>query len=257
MIVQGYRLLSPEWDRAAFRAPAPKICVASWLVDVGRSYGVPEEQLVHIPMGLDHELFAVRNPPRERAIDVAMLYHPFKQKGWDIGFQVLAELAGQRPDLRAVVFSMAGPPPEDLPAGVELMLDLDQRELADEVYNATRVFVQPSHHEGFGLTAIEAMACGAALVTTDCGGSRDYAVHGSTAHVVPAGDVAGLVSAVSTLLDDERERCALAAAGSRLVQQFDWDRSGALLEEFLQRYIADPEGYQQPPGEDRSEEYAL
>lgn len=256
VIVQGFRLIGPKMDRAAFRTPTPKICVASWLVEVGRSYGVPEDQLVHIPMGLDHKLFAVRTPLHERTFDVAMLYHPSAEKGWDTARQVLEALSRRR-KLHAVVFSLAGPPPAKLPDGVELVLGLDQQRLADQVYNAARVFVQASRHEGFGLTAVEAMACGAALVTTDCGGSRDYAVPGETACVVRAGDAVGLTDRVEVLLDDSARRRALAATGACYVKRFDWNRSGELLEAFLERYIADPEHFQQPPGENRSAEYSL
>ena len=255
--VQGFRLTGPIWDRANFRSPGPKICVATWLLDVGRSYGVPEEQLVHVPMGLDHALFAVRVPQPQRTIDVAMLYHPSREKGWDVGRAVLEELTRRRPGITVTVFSMAGMPSAPLPAGVRVLLDLEQRELADAVYNATRVFVQASHHEGFGLTALEAMACGAALVTTDCGGSRDYARPDETALVVPAGDVAGLADSVEALLDDADRRGALAAAGARAAMRYDWECSAELLEAFLERYVADPEAFQQPLGEDRSEEYRL
>lgn len=255
--VQGFRLSAPWADRAAFQGVGPKVLVAGWLVEVGRCYSVPEEQLVHVPMGMDHELFAVRTPLLDREIDVAMLYHPSREKGWDVGLRVLQELVRRRPGVRIVLFTLAAAPPEPLPDGVRLVRGLEQRPLADEVYNAARVFVQTSRHEGFGLTPIEAMACGAALVTTDCGGSRDYAFPGETAIVVPAGDVEGLVAGVEALLDDTDERLALATAGERFVRAFDWDRSAELLEAFLERYIADPPYYQGPSGEDRSEEYTL
>lgn len=255
--VQGFRLTGAWMDRTTFHGVGPKICVATWLLDVGRSYGVPEEQLVHVPMGLDHELFADRTPQSGRTIDVAMLHHPSREKGWDVGRAVLGELRRRRPGLRATVFTMARVPSEPLPDGVQMLVDLEQRELADDVYNASRVFVQTSHHEGFGLTALEAMACGAALVTTDCGGSRDYARPDETAIVVPAGDVAGLADSVEALLDDVDRRSALATVGARSAFRFDWDCSGELLEAFLERYLADPEAFQRPPGEDRSEEYRL
>jgi glycosyltransferase involved in cell wall biosynthesis len=256
VFVQGFRLLGPRADAPAFRSPTPKVCTAGWLVDVGRAYGVPEHQLVHVPYGMDHETFAVRNSSA-RSIDVAMLYHPLREKGWDVGRQVLERLARQRPGFRAVVFTLADPPPEPLPDGVEVMVGLDHRRLADEVYNNTRVFTQASYHEGFGLTAIESMACGAALVTTDCGGSRDYAIPGETALVVAAGDASSLGDRVESLLDDDEQRGALAAAGERYVRKFDWEHSGLLLETFLDRYLADPEHYQQSPGEDHSSDYAL
>jgi len=256
-LIQGFRLLAPHWDEMAFRRREPKVCVARWLVEVGRSYGVPEEQLVHVPLGLDHTVFTLPPPSRERSIDVAVLHHRFAAKGWDVALAVLHELVRARPGMTATVLSLAGAPPESVPTGVELALDLDHPRVADEVLGRARVFLQASHYEGFGLTAIEAMACGAALVTTDCGGSRDYAVPDETARVRPAGDVAGLVAACAELLDDEVRRRMLAEAGHRFVQRFDWERSGEILERFLERYVTEPDRYRAPPGEDRSEEFAL
>ena len=109
-----------------------------------------------------------------------MLYHPHREKGWGVGLEVLAEVRRRLPEARSIVFSRVRPP-EPLPPGVEFMFAPDHRTLADDVYNASRVFVQASHHEGFGFTPIEAMGCGCALVTTDNGGSRDYALPGETA----------------------------------------------------------------------------
>ncbi len=255
-ILQGYRLLSADFDALAYRSPTPKVCIATWLLDVGRSYGVPDHQLVHVPLGLDHELFAMRTPPTERPIDLVLLYHPSREKGWDVGRRVLEDLIARRPQILAKVITLSWPPKDPLPDGVELV-SRSQRRLADEIYNQTKVFVQASHHEGFGLTALESMACGAALVTTDCGGSRDYAVPDETALVVPAGDVAALVDRVEQLLDNEAQRVALATCGAKYAYKFDWAVSGRLMEEFLERYVADPAAFQQPPGEDRSADFSL
>jgi glycosyltransferase involved in cell wall biosynthesis len=257
VIVQGFRLTGAEWDAQAYRALAPKICVATWLVDVGRWYGVDEQQLMHVPMGLDHDLFGVRTPLTDRPIDVAMLYNPMPEKGWTTGLAALEELARRRPGFRAVVFTLGDTPNDALPAGVEIVTGLEQARLAREVYDRTKVMVQSSRHEGFGLTAIEAMACGAALVTTDCGGSRDYAVPGVTAAVVARDDPAALADATDAVLGDDEHRLELARAGARFVRRFDWQRSGERLEGFLEAYIADPPRYQRPPGEDRSAQYSL
>jgi Glycosyl transferases group 1 len=95
---------------------------------------------------------------------------------------------------------------------------------------------------------VEAMACGCALVTTDNGGSRDYAVDGETALVVPPGGPRALADAAERLLQDVTERTRLAAAGAELVRRrFDWDRTAALLESRLEAYTADPVRYQRPP----------
>ena len=139
-----------------------------------------------------------------------MLYNPMPEKGWATGLAALEELARRRPGFRAVVFTLADAPGDVLPDGVELVTGLDQARLADEVFGRTRVMVQASRHEGFGLTAIEAMACGAALVTTDCGGSRDYAIPGVTASVVGRDDPVALADATEALLLDDAHRLELA-----------------------------------------------
>jgi glycosyltransferase involved in cell wall biosynthesis len=244
-VVQGYRMLDAGWELEGYRYPAPKVCVARWLVDVGLSLGVDAEQLWHVPLGLDHELFARHAGDDDRPYDVAMLYHPHEQKGGDVGLRALDEVRRRRPDVRAVVFGRARPP-APLPAGTDFLFAPDQRTLVDRVYNATRVFLQASRHEGFGYTAVEAMACGAALVTTDCGGSRDYAVDGVTALVAPVEDHERLARRIVHLGADDRARGRLAAAGERDVRRFDWDRSAELLERHLLDYLAEPERFRRP-----------
>jgi glycosyltransferase involved in cell wall biosynthesis len=249
VLIQGYRMVPFDWERQAYRQRAPKLCVATWLMDVGRRFGVPPEQLLHVPLGLDHELFALITPLDLRRYHVAAMYNPHKEKGWDVTLPALRTVTERRPETSGVVFGMSRPP-EALPDGIDFVLGPDQRTLADAVYGASQVFVQASHHEGFGLTAVEAMGCGCALVSTDNGGSRDYAIPDETAMVVPPADPASLADAVLTLLQNDDRRHQLAMAGERFVRRFDWDRSSSILEGHLGRYLADPERFRSHPAED-------
>jgi glycosyltransferase involved in cell wall biosynthesis len=247
VIVQGYRMLTEEVEVGNLRARAPKACVASWLVDVALRYGVPAEQLWYVPLGIDHEMFAFRTPQQRRRYDVALLSHPHREKGFVVGLEALGELKRRSPDLRANVFGMDRPF-RQLPDGVGFWRAPDHRTLADELYNQTRVFIQPSFHEGFGYTALEAMACGCALVTTDNGGSRDYGLPDQTALVVPPGDWAGLADAAERLLSDDTLRTRIAEAGAQLVRRrFDWDNTSEVLEARLRAYVADPQRFQRAP----------
>ena len=81
---------------------------------------------------------------------------------------------------------------------------------------------------------MEAMACGAALVTYDNGGCRDYARHGETALVAPRRDVDALARALERLVDDAPLRERLARAGQAFIhREFDWDRATTRLEAIL------------------------
>jgi glycosyltransferase involved in cell wall biosynthesis len=245
--IQGAHMLPEDIERAAYRLRGPKVCVSRWLVDIGLRYGVPQEQLWPVRLGLDHQLFQMHTPPERRHYDVAIVHHTHATKGWHVGLQALSELRRRRPNLRVAVFGGAGVP--ELEDWMDFYDYPHHDVLVDKVYNASRVFLQPSYYEGFGFTCIEAMACGAALVTTDNGGSDEYARHGETALVVPPGDSGALADAVVRLLDDEPQRAAIARAGERFVRRFDWEAGTATLEERLLAYVDDPDRFSQEPAD--------
>lgn len=89
------------------------------------------------------------------------------------------------------------------------------------------VSVVPSLAEGFGLPALEALAAGAALVTTS--GTACAEVAGDAAVLVPPGDVAALADAIGALLDDPGRAEALRAGGPARAAHFDWGRTASAV----------------------------
>ena len=83
--------------------------------------------------------------------------------------------------------------------------------------------VYPSLEEGFGLPALEALACGAVLVTTT--GSAMEEVVGNAARLVAPQDPRALASALADLLDNSAEPDRLRAAGPRRAALFTWPTS--------------------------------
>jgi glycosyltransferase involved in cell wall biosynthesis len=244
-ILQGYKLLATSMERPAFRAACPKICVARWLREVGEAWGADPIQFWPIPPGIDTSVFTCHDWSDPRPIDVTMLYSSHPVKGTADGLAALELLRRARPDLRVALFSWQEPPTQP-PAWADLHVGLAGPALAEHLFGRTKVFVQASWREGFGLTPVEAMACGAALVTTDNGGSRDYADHGRTAMVVPPRDVEALADAIASLLEDEDGRAEIARIGSAHAATFTWDAAGEHLERRLEDYLRDPERYQRP-----------
>jgi glycosyltransferase involved in cell wall biosynthesis len=242
VLIQGYKMFDESIERHAYEAPCPKVCVAGWLVDVGRQLGVPANELVHVPVGIHHDRYRVTQPIRARPRRVSFCYSSHVQKGLELAIDVVKGVKRAVPGLEVVMFGVQ-PPQQVLPSWVTFVSQPPARQLVDEIYNMSRVFLCTSWVEGFGLANVEAMACGAALVTTDNGGSRDYALHDETALVAPCGDVAALTEYVIALLEDDDRRVALATAGREYVLRFDWDRTAELLEAFLEHYIAEPAFY--------------
>ncbi|MCY3895247.1 MAG: glycosyltransferase family 1 protein [Chloroflexi bacterium] len=97
------------------------------------------------------------------------------------------------------------------------------------LYACCQILLAPSHWEGFGWPALEAMACGTPAVTSDCPAFRETA--GPAALQAPAIDTQGLAAAAARLLRDDGARRAAQARGLVLVQRFRWDRTARDLAE--------------------------
>jgi glycosyltransferase involved in cell wall biosynthesis len=107
---------------------------------------------------------------------------------------------------------------------------LDEAELP-AAYSGADVFAYPSLEEGFGLPALEAMACGTPVLTSD--GSSLPEVVGDAAVQADPRDESALAAALAGLLGDPRRREALSAAGRRRARRFAWD---AVAEQTLAVY---------------------
>jgi glycosyltransferase involved in cell wall biosynthesis len=248
-VLQGYQMVFPRsFEEDLMRYPCPKVCVARWLLELARRLGIPDHQLAHIPNGIDHGKYRVVTAIEDRPMQVSMLYRHHARKGPRFGLDALAALKQRVPEARIVVFSPI-PLSHDVPDGTIVYTNPSQDVIVNEIYNQSRVFLCSSVIEGFGLMSVEAMACGAALVTTDNGGSQDYAIDGETALVCAPKDSGALADRMEALLRDDERRIGLAEKGSEYVRRFDWDRSGEQLEAFFRTYELDPERYQQPASE--------
>ena len=185
-----------------------------------------------IECGLDFDTFAVRRPIEARhqhRVGLPLRNEPFK--GTADGIAALREIrhrAGS--ELQAVAFGSV--PSTDLPPWIEVVRRPTDGELCD-LLNTVSVFILPSHYEGWGLPGCEAMACGAALVTTDSVGVRSYAHNDETALVVPPRRPSLLARAVLDLFADDGRRQHLAAAGSAYIRRFTWDAAVSRLEHVL------------------------
>jgi glycosyltransferase involved in cell wall biosynthesis len=92
-------------------------------------------------------------------------------------------------------------------------------------YERADVVIQPSHREGLGLVAAEAVLSGTPVVAADSGGVRDLL---PAEYLVPAGDVAALTRRLRAVLDDlPRERAAVAGLAASVRDRLSPDAAAA------------------------------
>ncbi|MEW6270381.1 MAG: glycosyltransferase family 4 protein [Thermodesulfobacteriota bacterium] len=191
--------------------------------------GIPRDSIRVVPNGLDH----VRYRPGARAAEsdlvvfVGRLEH---YKGVDLLLDAWPRVLAARPGARLVIVGegTAGAAMRERARGgpfrdsVAFTGFLPESDKIAWLQRAT-VLVQPSRKEGWGLTVLEANACGTPVVATDVPGLRDSVRHGGTG-LLAAPNAASLAASLAAVLGDEALRDRLARGARAWAERFTWER---------------------------------
>ncbi len=110
-------------------------------------------------------------------------------------------------------------------------------------YNQVSVVVIPSVFEGFGLTAIEAMACGTPVIATDTDGLRDVIEDGRNGLLVRYNDIEMMTEKISYLLKNEPERIKLSKNGQEKARTvYNWNTISQSVLRIYKRFLETREG---------------
>ncbi|MFX1602230.1 MAG: glycosyltransferase family 4 protein [Promethearchaeota archaeon] len=157
--------------------------------------------------------------------DIAFLGRLETMKAVDLFPEMLLQLRQHFPDLKMLMTgdgSYRDTLFEDFEEkGVLEMVDylgVVETERVPDLINGSRVFLYPSRREPFGLSIIEAMACGVPVVTTNVYGPGEIVTHSHDGLAVHPGDVGSLVEAVRNLLVDEELQSRLGNNARRTVE---------------------------------------
>lgn len=219
--------------------PAHKICV------IYNGINVPRFDLA--ASSLDRDAYRRTFHPSARFL-VGCSGEISRIKGQEDFVRAAALLAEKRPDTEFIIAGGDASPAATNRARLEqLVADLNLQErvrlvghLEDVVplLSSLDVFVSASHTEAFGLSIVEAMASGVAVVATATGGAREIIDDGETGKLVPVGDAVAMGAAINAFLEDENERRrfgALARATAR--KQWSLDRMVTATESIYQEAL--------------------
>ena len=197
--------------------------------------GIPAADITVVHCGLDHQAYRP-DPEVARTAKPTILFvgRLRRYKGVDWVMRSLPLVRVRVPEARLVVIG-------DGPHGAALRAQAQRLGVADAVEFrgfATRadkvraireswVLVQPSPKEGWGLTVVEAGACGTAVVAADSPGLRDSVRRDVTGLLVRYGDDAALADALARVLTNDTLRRLLGTAGIEWAANFHWPECGA------------------------------
>ncbi|MEM8884110.1 MAG: glycosyltransferase family 1 protein [Planctomycetota bacterium] len=150
-----------------------------------------------------------------------------RRKNLDVLVRAVAALRENGRDFTLAIAGRRGWKTEEFDRACEStpvrMLGVVPDESLPELYRHAAAFVQPSSYEGFGLTALEAMACGAPVIAADAGSLPE--VVGDAGLLVPPRDVDALRDALGQVLDHPGLAQELRVAGQERSRSFRWEQS--------------------------------
>lgn len=215
-----------------WEGPFKLILISKWLLNKAINLGIEKKNIAYIPNGFNHEKFKVINPIQNREKCISMMYHRLSWKGSFDGIAALEYVKKIYVELKVIFFGR-DVRPLGLPRWIEYKQNLSTDELVRQVFNKSSIFLFPSWGEGSPMPPLEAMACGCALVSTNCTGVNEYVKHEENALLSPVRDVESLQANIIRLLSDDNLRMSIAQNGYKSVQRRNWNYSTDLLEKFI------------------------
>jgi glycosyltransferase involved in cell wall biosynthesis len=254
------------FGRTAFREASPPIAALTWLQErpIARVYrdvpvqvisqstatdlrkrGVDPASIKVIHPGVDLEFFRA-DPSRRRTADPTFLYlgRLRRYKRVDLVIRAFAMMTSRHPRARLLIAGR-GNAERGLRRLAERLDSDDRIEFTGYVTEEEKrdlfrrcwanVFVSPK--EGWGITNLEAAACGTPTIASDSPGLRESVLDGRTGLLVRHGDAHALSFAMSRIAAEPGLADRLGVAAADFARSFTWDRTAAETESHLLAHV--------------------
>jgi L-malate glycosyltransferase len=215
--------------------PFKKIVISTWLKDILQEKYYQQAEVLVTPV--NKKTFYRDEIKRDNSSRVCLLHHDYDWKGYKDAIEALKITRSRNSKIEPVVFGEKLEDPSSLFTDAGFTFEYHYRptgETLRRLYASCGIYLCSSWYEGLGMPSMEAMACGAALVTTDTGGSQDYAIDGETALVSPPKQPEQLAENIARVLDSETLRNKLAESGSQKIDELSWEANSLRLEKIFQ-----------------------
>jgi glycosyltransferase involved in cell wall biosynthesis len=254
----------------AFREASLPLASLTWLLErpIGRLYrGVPVQAISRstsedlqerglraadieviypgVDLGFFHPSAEV-----ERARDPTFLYlgRLKRYKGVDIVVRALSRLAGEGERMRLLIGGRGEWEPNLRHLVQELgvedrveFLGFVSEERKRDLFRTSWANIYPSPKEGWGITNLEAAACGTPAIASDSPGLRESVLHERTGLLVPHGDVNAMADSMRRLASQAGEVERLGSGALAFARSFTWDRTAEATLDHLRRAAGRPD----------------
>jgi glycosyltransferase involved in cell wall biosynthesis len=212
--------------------------------------GLSPERIRIVYVGVDHDAYRP-DPlvPRDEKPALLALGRVRKYKRLDLVLDAVAELGRTKyPELTLTVAG-SGNYLEKLRAHarrtnaerfVRFLGRVDEEQKID-LYRRAWALVMTSPKEGWGLTCLEAQACGTPVIASDSPGLREAVRHERSGLLIPHGKRSALVSAIDRFLSDAALREQLRCGAIDFARSFTWTRCADEMERLIEETILERE----------------
>ncbi len=209
--------------------------------------GLRSEDIEIIHNGVDHDAYTPDASMRSSTPLVVCVTRLKRYKGVHILLRALEAVKREIPSVRLIVTGRGDYAPKlheltrrlHLNGCVEFTGFITTEQKVD-LYRRAQVVVNPSAKEGWGLTVIEANACGTPVVAAEVPGLRESVIHGETGLLYPHSDVDALARAILWLLKDKELREKLGARSMDWARVFTWQKATEKVEAVMEGVLRDP-----------------
>ncbi|UCF20490.1 MAG: glycosyltransferase family 4 protein [Gemmatimonadota bacterium] len=202
--------------------------------------GIPRRLITVIHPGIDHSRFASFGREGRFAQPTFVYVGRLKRyKGLELVIDALARLAEEGVGARLIVAGKGDHGAElqrhaaaRAPGVVDFRGYISEDEKVDLLRRAWAV-VYPSPKEGWGITNIEAAACGTPAIASDSPGLRESVAHEKSGLLIPHGELEAWVDALRRVARDEALRRRLSGGAVEFASGFSWERTADQTEAHL------------------------
>lgn len=234
--IQGYEIWSGPVDLVenSYRLPLNHIVIASWLDKLMRDKFNKKDHIYTVFNGIDFEEFQYDSKIRKNPKMITLLYSKLDLKGYKDGIKVFENVKKIYPDIFLTLFGIERG--DDIPDYAQFYLNPSSKKL-NEIYCESNIFIYPSKGEGWGLTPMEAMACGCVVVGTNTGSIQEIGKHKINCMISDVGDIDKLTEHVIEILNNPSLAQEIRKNGYSTVENFSWKKSVTKMELIFKNYL--------------------